>query len=171
MAANESTTTRRDRIAGGLLIRELTPADRLALVFIFRHLGSASRYQRFLGIKTELSRRELDYLTDVDHWHHEALIAWSPIPRAPIGVARYVRYEDFDLAELAVTVVDGWQRRGVGAALLAALSERASRAGIRRFTATMLHDNVGARSLVRRLDPGAAAGSHGAVLELSGSWR
>ncbi len=137
--------------AGGLLIRELTPADRAALAFAFGRLGARSRHQRFLGIKTTLSAGELNRLTSIDHWHHEALIAWSPPPRSPVGVARYMRCEEFDRAELALAVVDAWQRRGVGRALLAALAARARRAGVRRFTATLLRDNRGALALAREL--------------------
>jgi acetyltransferase len=171
MAAVLSTGSCPGTAPVGLLIRELRAADRVALGLIFRRLGERSRYQRFLGIKRELGARELDHLTDVDHWHREAVIAWSPVPRAPIGVARYVRCEEFDLAELAITVVDDWQRRGVGGELSLALRERALRVGIHRFTATMLRSNRGALALARRLGPDAVVRTHGDVVELSGSWR
>jgi RimJ/RimL family protein N-acetyltransferase len=154
----------------GLLLRELAPADRRALAFIFRHLGETSRYQRFLGVKHQFSAHELDHLTHVDHWHREALIAFSPSPRTPIGVARYVRCSQFDLAEVAITVVDDWQRRGVGVELLLELRERAFRAGIRRFTATMFRDNRGAIALAHYFGPTAVTMRYGGVVELSGSW-
>jgi RimJ/RimL family protein N-acetyltransferase len=143
---------------GRLAIRQLTASDRPALAFVFRRLGDRSRYQRFLGIKTSLSSPELDRLTSVDHWHHEALIACSPTPRTPIGVARYARCEQFDLAELAVTVADDWQRRGVGRTLLTALRAQALHAGIRRFTATLLSDNHGALALAKEFDRSAVIG-------------
>jgi RimJ/RimL family protein N-acetyltransferase len=153
-----------------LLIRSLGAADRRALAFIFRRLGDDSRYQRFLGLKRELAGAELERLTNVDHWHHEALIAFSPVPRAPIAVARYVRLEEFDLAELAFTVTDDWQRRGVGLELGLALRARAREAGVRRFTATMLRSNRGALALARRLGECRVVSSAGEVLELSGCW-
>lgn len=159
------------RSEGGLLIRELESSDRPALLFMFRRLGERSRYQRFLGVKHALSTLELGYMTNLDHWHREALIAWSLPPRSPIGVARYVRSEDFDLAEVAVTVVDEWQRRGVGRLLVLELRERAMRAGIRRFSATMFRDNPGAMALARCFGPIAAVQRYGAVVELSGSWQ
>jgi hypothetical protein len=99
-----------------LWIRVLTPADRAAIAFSFGHLGAQARYQRFLGATRSLGARDLDRLASVDHWHREALIAWSLVPRAPVGVAEYVRLEDFDLAEVAIAVVDAWQRQGVGQA-------------------------------------------------------
>ena len=154
-------------LAPDLLVRELAACDRPALAFVFGRLGPRSRYQRFLAAKPELDARELERFARVDHWHHDALIAFSPPPRAPVAVARYVRLEDFDTAELAVEVVDAWQRRGVGRALVLALRDRALRAGIRRFRATLLRENRGARALVRELGrvERATIGADG-VLEL-----
>jgi acetyltransferase len=134
-----------------LLIRPYTPLDRPALEFMFGRLSPESRYQRFLTAKRALTAADLARLTAVDHWHHEALLAFSPWPRTPIGIARYVRTEDFDVAEIAVTVVDAWQRRGVGTALMEALRERAAAAGVRRFTYTMLPENRGARALAHHV--------------------
>jgi RimJ/RimL family protein N-acetyltransferase len=130
-----------------VLIRPYTPLDRPALEFMFGRLSAESRYLRFFSAKRALTAADLARLTAVDHWHHEALLAFSPWPRAPIGVARYVRAELFDVAEIAVAVVDEWQRQGVGTALVAALRERAAAAGIRRFTYTLLPENRGARAL------------------------
>jgi GNAT superfamily N-acetyltransferase len=150
-----------------VVIRELAAADRAALAFIFGRLGEQSRYQRFFTVKRELGADELDRLVAVDHWHHEALIAWSPAPRAPVAVARYVRAGAFDVAELAIAVVDAWQRRGVGAELGLALRERALRAGVERFDATLLRSNRGALALARRLGPLTVTASSGDVVEVS----
>jgi RimJ/RimL family protein N-acetyltransferase len=154
-----------------IAIRELRPADHRALVFAFGRLSERSRYQRFLTARPELPARELARLMNVDHWHHEALIAFSPSPRSPIGIARYVRLDEFDAAELAIAVVDGWQRLGVGTALLAALTERARAAGIRRFHMSMLRDNQAARSLARKLgspaQPATVVAAAGNIMELS----
>ena len=53
-----------------------------------------------------------------------------------MGIARYVRdRDDPQTAEIAVTVVDDWQGRGLGTELLTQLSGRARREGVLRFTA------------------------------------
>jgi RimJ/RimL family protein N-acetyltransferase len=137
--------------ADRFLLRPLSPLDRRAVVFWFGRLGAGSRNQRFLAQVRELSPVQLERMVQVDHWHHEVVIAYSPVPRMPIGVAEYVRLKAFDEAELAVAVVDDWQRRGVGSALACALSERALNAGIRRFTAAMLRGNGGALAVARTL--------------------
>lgn len=138
---------------GAIMIRELLPSDRRAFAFTFSRLSAESRYQRYFSPKDELAPRELGRLMSVDHWHHEAMIAFSPPPRTPIGIARYVRLDDFEAAEVAIEVVDAWQNRGVGTKLLMALSERARAAGIRRFHASMLRGNRGARALMKKLGP------------------
>jgi RimJ/RimL family protein N-acetyltransferase len=154
-----------------ITIRELAASDRRAFAFAFGRLSERSRHQHYFTIKPVLTPRELHRLLDVDHWHHEALIAFSPPPREPIGVARYVRLEAFDEAEVAIEVVDGWQRHGVGTALLAALTQRAVRAGISRFHMSMLRDNAGARALARKVapptPPAAVMSATGNVVELS----
>lgn len=157
-------------VTGEMMIRDVRPPDRAALLYIYRHLGEQSRYQRFLGVRPMPSARDLRYMTDVDHWHREAVTAWSPVPRTPIGVAGYVRCDEFDVAEIAVAVIDEWQRRGVGRQLVLALRERAIRAGIRRFTATTFRDNRGAVALSRLFGPTVATRRYGGVIELSGSW-
>jgi RimJ/RimL family protein N-acetyltransferase len=151
---------------GGVVIRELARSDRAAVEFAFGRLGARSREQRFLGFKPALTVRDLEQMTNVDHWHHDALIALSPPPRAPIGIAHYFRLEEFDVAEVAVEVVDSWQRRGVGQAIVSALSERARGAGIRSFVATMLRDNRGANALTRQFGPYTVTGSDGTVIEV-----
>ena len=158
-----------------ILIRELTRGDRRAVAFSFRRLGDRSRSNRFLGNTRELSARELDRLTEVDHWHHEALIAFSPVPRSPIGVAEYVRLEAFDEAELAIAVVDAWQRLGIGRELIRTLQQRALATGIRRFVASTRRGNRGALALAHELGSARRAGGYGDVIELrielSTRWR
>ena len=75
---------------------------------------------RFLtGNKNELSPAELRYFTEIDHHDHEALGAVDRANGRGVGVARYVRsLEDSQTAELAVTVVDEWQGRGLGTELV-----------------------------------------------------
>lgn len=147
-------------------IRELTSSDRRAVAFSLRHLGERSLQQRYLRAVRQVPESELDRLTRLDHWHHEAVIAWSPVPRTPIGVAEYVRLVEFDQAEIAVAVVDGWQGRGIGRALMSALQARALAAGIRHFVATMQSGNRAALAVARELGPCFRIGRYLDTVEL-----
>jgi GNAT superfamily N-acetyltransferase len=130
-------------------LRPIAPEDKPLVAASFERLGEESRYRRFFTIKKELSPAELDYLVDVDHIDHEAIIAIDQSSGEAVGVARYIRSnEDADVAEVAVTVVDDWHGRGLGRALLTRLTYRARREGIRRFSAVVLGENREALGLV-----------------------
>jgi acetyltransferase len=150
-----------------LEIRELTHSDRAAVEFALRHLGERSRYQRYLFSSGPPVGREAARLLNVDHWHHEVLIAFSCCPRVPIGVAEYVRTDDFEQAEIAIAIGDEWQRQGAGRALMGELRRRALKAGIRRISATALHENLGAVSLLHGLGPAQAHHAGAGVSEFS----
>ena len=59
--------------------------------------------------------------------------------------------DDPDAAEVAVTVVDDWQGRGLGTELLSQLTDRARQEGIRRFTALVAADNAAVVGLLHEL--------------------
>jgi RimJ/RimL family protein N-acetyltransferase len=133
-----------------VLIRPVQGADAPCLADGFARLSARSRQMRFLGPKNELSPAELRYFTEIDHHDHEALGAVDRANGRGLGVARYVRSaQDARSAEIAVTVVDEWQGRGLGTELVAQLSERAREEGIRRFTALVTADNVAVAGLAR----------------------
>ena len=105
---------------------------------------------RFLTPKKELSPAELRYFTDLDHHDHEALGALDNGDGRGVGIARYIRHADDPYAaDIAVTIVDNWQGRGLGSELLARLSDRAREEGIRRFTALVAAENAAVAGLLR----------------------
>ena len=143
------------RDGSAVLIRQVRSTDAPLLADGFGRLSAASRQMRFLGVKKELSAAELRYFTDVDHHDHEALGALDLAGGHGVGIARYVRdADDPQAAEIAVTIVDDWQGRGLGTELLAQLSDRARQEGIRRFTALADAGNVAVAALLRN------AGAH-----------
>ena len=69
-----------------------------------------------------------------------------------MGVARYVRHaDDPQTAEIAVTVVDAWQGRGLSTELLTQLVDCAHAEGIRRFTALVVDDDAAMARLLRSM--------------------
>jgi GNAT superfamily N-acetyltransferase len=133
-----------------LTIRPIEPDDKEAMLRGFEELSPESRRRRFLVATERLTPKLLAYLTEVDHVDHEALVAEGADNAEPIGVARYVRLVDEpDTAEVAVTVVDRWQHRGVASELLVRLGRRAVENGITRFSGTCFASNEEALELIR----------------------
>jgi RimJ/RimL family protein N-acetyltransferase len=123
-------------------VRQVRPTDAPALGRAYASLGEQSRYQRFFTAMPELPEGTLQAATEVDHENHEALVALPLLSAEIVGECRFVRRADQpDTADAGVTVIDAWQGRGLGSALLALLSERALDAGIEYFTAEILADN------------------------------
>src|SRR5215469_8174874 len=147
-----------------VLIRQVQPADAPLLADGFARLGDKSRRMRFLARKDQLSAAELRYFTDVDHHDHEALGALDQADGRGVGIARYIRdADDPHAAEIAVTIVDDWQGRGLGTELLARLSARARSEGIHRFTALVADDNVAMAALLRTMCANLVGRSPGTV--------
>ena len=112
------------------------------------------RYRRFLAATPELTDDMVRYLTEVDHHDHEAIVATEESIGEGVAVARYVRDPAHpDSAEVAVTVIDEWQGRGLGTLLLEVLGGRARAEGITRFTAMMLASNQQMMEVLEGLGP------------------
>jgi RimJ/RimL family protein N-acetyltransferase len=155
-----------------VLIRPVRPADAGLLAEGFERLSPESRRSRFLTAKDVLRPAELEYLTDVDHHDHEAIGALDLADGRGVGVARYIRdRHDPRTAEIAVTIVDGWQGGGLGTELVARLAERARAEGIERFVALTAGGNVAMGLLLRRMGGTVLAREFGTVeyeLDLAG---
>jgi GNAT superfamily N-acetyltransferase len=132
-----------------LYIRPIRPDDKLLLEAGLERLSEESRYKRFLGPKHRFTEGELRYLTELDGIDHVAYVALrGDAPKEMVAVARLVRsVENPAAAEIAVTVCDEFQRRGVGTLLGNLLATAARDRGIRWLTATMSAENVGAHRL------------------------
>jgi GNAT superfamily N-acetyltransferase len=160
--------TRRHVLADGeaVVIRPLVYGDRAELAAAYEGLSPRSRRLRFLGAPDDLDPDEIEYLTNIDYRDHYACVALLPDRPEPhgVGVGRYVRDAvDPDLAEVAVTVVDAHQRRGIGTLLTRALAERARECGINSFVSYVRWDNaaaidglVAAGARVEPAEPGVA---------------
>ena len=135
-------------------IRAIRANDEERLSLHFAALSSESRYHRFFGIKNGFTSRELRYFTEPDFPRHVALvvtIAGCDGGEAIVSDGRYVLLSDrAGTAELALSVVDSCQRRGIGALVLECLIATARRAHLDRLEADVLSSNRGAmRFLIR----------------------
>lgn len=136
-------------------IREVRSGDSPLLVDGFARLSVESRRLRFLTGKSSLSPAELRYFTEIDHHNHEAFGAVNPVDGRGLGIARYIRHlHDSQGAEVAVTVIDEWQRRGLGTELLTRLADRARQEGVHRFTGLVAAENVAVAGLLKDIRVG-----------------
>jgi GNAT superfamily N-acetyltransferase len=140
-----------------MVLRPVRVDDKKAIAAGFARLSPQTRYRRFFAPLTELSERDLAYLTEVDHHDHEALIGFDAGSGDPVGVVRYVRGAEPTEAEVAVVVVDDWQGRGVATALLDRLVTRAREEGIENFIALVMSENEEAIGMFDTLAPDGSA--------------
>jgi GNAT superfamily N-acetyltransferase len=153
MAADPAPSTEATLDDGAEIhLREVLPTDRATIQAGFERLSPESRYRRFFTSMSRLSESDLTYLTEVAHRDQVGGVAFDDAG-GRVGVARYVRVEPPTEAEVAVAVVDEWQGRGAGTALLERLVARARENGIERFVATVLAENEDALELFRSLSP------------------
>jgi RimJ/RimL family protein N-acetyltransferase len=134
-------------------LRAIRPNDRERLREEFLKLSKASVRDRFFSVKLDLTPKELTYLTEVDFQHHVALVAEleTATHRVPVAVGRMVRKNDRpDHSEIAITVTDEMQGRGIGKILLRRLLDCARELGIHHVDASVLAENKRMLSLIRK---------------------
>ena len=113
-------------------LRPLRRDERDLVAGFFNGLSAQSRHRRFLRAMPRLPEPMLRLLVDVDGHRHVAVVAEAGGETA--GIARFVALPgDPDTAEVAVTVADPFQGRGIGGLLLDALRSAAEQAGLGAF--------------------------------------
>ncbi len=136
-------------------IRAIRASDKQPLARHFDGLGSDSRYNRFFGFKNSLTLNELRYFTELDFRYHVALVVTivnRDDSETIVSDGRYVASERCrSVAELALSVIDPYQRRGIGKLLLECLIGMARYEHVSRLEADVLASNRGAmRFLIGR---------------------
>ncbi len=127
-----------------ILIRLNDPCIKDCIVQGFDELSAQSRYLRFFIPLKTLPDAQFKNLTDIDNVNRVVVTALEiqGDENRCIGLARYFRLdEEPDVAEFAVTVIDEFQKRGVGMILLNALMDRARENRIRVFRGSVLVSN------------------------------
>lgn len=136
-------------VRGGLAtLRPLLPGEHDTLEAVFQGLSEASRQARYLVPVRTLTRSAREALSAVDGRCH---IAWlASVDHRPAGIARVVTVAP-RTGEIAYEVVDEHHGRGLGTALVDAVTTAASVAGVRSLQASVHPSNQVSVRLLRRL--------------------
>ena len=134
-------------------IRPLTRNDVEKERAFIQTLSPQSRRFRFLGQIGQPSDQLLAQLTNLDYTHDVAFAAVvsGESEGRFIGVARFSTTADGISCECAVAVLDGWQHRGLGTALMQHLIEVARARGIAHMYSLDAADNAAMADLAAHL--------------------
>jgi RimJ/RimL family protein N-acetyltransferase len=135
-------------------VRPIVPEDEPLLIEAVGAMSERTVYFRFFSPLKRLPDALAHRLAVVDYQDRFAIVGTTHKPGGKeriVGVARYDRAPHTDVAETAVAVVDEFQRRGLGSALLAILAKVALDHGIKTFTLIVLPENQQMLGLLRKM--------------------
>jgi GNAT superfamily N-acetyltransferase len=128
------------------------PQDAEQLQDYVRGLSSESRRNRFLGALSEFAPTHLQELIRMRGPRQVLFLALAQIGNTlqMVAEAMLVIAPNSERGEIALSVADDWQRRGLGTVLIRHLEARARRAGARYVFGDVLRTNTAMKSLARR---------------------
>ncbi|MCB0948381.1 MAG: GNAT family N-acetyltransferase [Mycobacterium sp.] len=140
----------RMRDGTALYLRPVLPGDSERTANGPVEFSGETLYRRFQSVRTP-SKTLMGYLFEVDYLEHFVFVLTDGPDGPVVADARFVRDEvDPVKAEIAFTVGDAYQGRGIGTFLMGALSVAAGYDGVQRFTARVLSDNQPMRAILDR---------------------
>jgi len=124
-------------------IRALRPDDQSDMLAAINRTSPQSLQRRFFVPKRGLSEKEVSFFMNVDFTNHVALVAQIEEEGQSVisGGGRYIVVQPGQ-AELAFVVVDTYQGKGIGTALMRHLLAIARDAGLKELTAEVLRENA-----------------------------
>jgi GNAT superfamily N-acetyltransferase len=151
-------------------LRPIVPEDEPLLHEAVASMSERTVYFRFFSPIKRMSDALAHRLAVVDYNDRFAVVATTTRPAGKeriVGVARYDRAPQTDVAEVAVAVIDEFQRRGLGSVLLAELARVAKTHGISTFQLIVLPENGEMLGLLRNMGWIHQARLAGGVYEIS----
>ncbi len=149
-------------------IRAQRPEDREALLAAVKRASAETLYHRFFGVKRDFSEQELHFFLDIDYVNHVALVAEAIEDGRTVivGGCRYVVVEP-GRAEVAFTVIDAYQKKGIGTALMRRLAAIGREAGLMELVADVLSKNTPMMKVFKRSSLAMTTKREGAVFYVS----
>jgi GNAT superfamily N-acetyltransferase len=123
--------------------RRVRAEDSAAVAEMLLRMSDQSRMRRFHSVAPYVSEQDMRLIVDADHTKCEAVAALDDDGRF-IAVAQYCEMGDPRTAQIAVVVLDEYQRQGIGRALVGAIMRCARANGYDRlFVKTLLDNDAG----------------------------
>jgi len=142
------------RLPGGesVIVRAISPQDADRLQAYMRNLSASTRRNRFLGAISELAQTELERLTHMNRPGELALIAFARMGGEVSMVAEAIQViaPQSQRCEIALSVTDAWQRKGLGTLLVRNMECRARALGARYLIGEVLRTNDAMKGLARK---------------------
>ena len=138
-----------------ITIRPILPTDEVTLQAFFYSHSEETVYNRYFRPVRSLPHVEAQGLVNLDYEKEMALVAVTgPIGREEIiGVGRYSKDAESDLAEVAFTVREDYHGLGLGSLLQEELADYAKKKGLAGFWAISFGDNKAMLSVFAKLGP------------------
>jgi acyl-CoA hydrolase len=149
-AQYEETITLADRTK--VFVRPIRPDDEPLMREMFYSFSERTRYLRYHAALKSMPHNKLQVFCTVDYDTEMALIGLvgAPGEEQVVGVARYMTDAARESAEVAFTVRDDYQRKGLGTYFLNRLVTIARASGVRTFHAYVLMENSGMLKIFHR---------------------
>lgn len=145
-------------------LRPIRDTDEAGLLSLYDRLSPESLYFRFFAVPDK-DLGKIAYLTHVDYKRRYAVIAEAA--GAVVGVARWESLADRpDHVEVAFTVADDFQGRGLGSILFRRLAALARARGIAVFEAEVLKNNERMLRVFERTGLPTATRDQGSILTI-----
>ncbi len=124
-------------------LRPIKSTDEELMQELFYSLSDQTIYLRFFSSMGAMPHERVQYYTTIDYDAQMAIVAVLRTngDEDIIGVGRYIREKDSDMAELALLVRDDWQGKGLGTILHTYLAQIAQSRKIGGFKAEILEQN------------------------------
>jgi acyl-CoA hydrolase/GNAT superfamily N-acetyltransferase len=150
-------------------IRPIRPDDEPLMREMFYEFSEQTVYLRYHASVKAMPHNKLQVFCNVDYDTEMALIALVGTPghEEVVGVGRYMTDAAKENAEVAFTVSDRYQRKGLGTHLFERLIEVARAHGISHFHAYVLVENSGMLKIFHRSGLNIETSKEGDVVKVS----
>jgi acyl-CoA hydrolase/GNAT superfamily N-acetyltransferase len=123
--------------------RAIHPTDEPRMRELFYTLSRQTVYYRFMAELKTIPRSQVQNFVYIDHWNAVSIVGTLPTASGDeiIAVGAYYVDKKTNRAEVAFTVADAWQKKGIGSFLMTHLATIGKRNGLKGFTAEVLAQN------------------------------